>query len=229
MIQFNLLPDVKLEYLKAQRTKRLVVSVSVLAGAAALALLLILLVVVDGLQKKNIHDLSADITSSSAKLRATPNLSKILTVQNQLGALTKLHDQKPSATRLFDFLGQMTPANVTISKLDADFTQNTLSISGAAPSLDEVNTFTDTLKFTTYQAGSATGAKAFSSVVLSTFSRNDKDASYTITLAFDPAIFSNATDVQLTVPNIVTTRSTVEQPTDLFKNNPAPSPSGGNR
>jgi hypothetical protein len=219
MIQFNLLPDVKVQYLKAQRQKHLVVFISTIAVIGAIALFVILIVFVDVLQKKNLSDLSTDIKTNSSQLQSTPDLSKILTVQNQLKSLPSLHDQKAVATRLFPYLTQLTPSKATISKLDIDFSQNTMTISGEADTLDTVNVYTDTLKFTTYKGDGINGApKAFSSVVLSAFGRDKKGATYTITLSFDPTIFSEDSNVTLTVPSITSTRSAVEQPTDLFQN-----------
>ena len=55
MIQLNLLPDVKLEYIKAQHLRRLVLSVSVLVTLAAVVILMLLLVF-DLAQKKNLSD-----------------------------------------------------------------------------------------------------------------------------------------------------------------------------
>jgi len=217
MIQFNLLPEVKLEYIKTQRIKHFVVSISVLAAAASIAIFVVLVLTVDVWQKKTISDFSADIITTSNELRSTPDLNKVLTVQSQLGSLGTLHDTKPAVARLFGYLSQVTPTTATISDITADFTANTLSINGNAPSLDAVNTFTDGLKFTKYQVnGQGDKASAFSNVVLSSFGRTNEGASYTITLNFDAQIFSNANNIKLLVPNIVTTRSIIEQPSVLF-------------
>lgn len=218
MIQFNLLPDVKLQYLKVRRTQHLVVTVSLIAIAVSVFVLVVLIGTVDGFQKKNIHDLKRDIGTTSNQLKSTPNLSKILTVQNQLQALTALHNNKPVASRLFDYIKQVTPSVANISQLSVDFSQNTINITGAASSLDIVNTYADTLKFTTYKQASGSTANAFSNVVLSQFNRDKSGATFTITASFDPVIFSSANSVNLTVPNIISTRSAVDQPTDLFQN-----------
>src|SRR3979411_1883627 len=100
MVQFNLLPDVKIQYLKARRQEHLVVLISTFATIAGIAIVLILLSTVYVVQKKNLSDLNRDIKTDSQQLQATPNLDKILTVQNQLKALPSLHDQKPVVTRL---------------------------------------------------------------------------------------------------------------------------------
>lgn len=201
MIQFNLLPEVKLEYVKAQHTKRLLTSVSVIVSLVALGVLLLAFVAVDGVQKKSLHDLNSDITKYSSQLKNFKDLDKILTVQNQLGTLTGLHDQKPVASRLFTYISQVTPAQADLNKLTVDFTANTLVVGGNAPSLDIISTYTDTLKATKYTLQGTSGMKnAFSNVVLSNFGRNDKGASFTITLDFDPAIFNTKNTVTLTVP-----------------------------
>jgi len=218
MIQFNLLPDIKIQYLKAKRQKRLVVVTSVLASAAALTVFILLLSTVFILQKKNLSDLDKDIKSNSSKLQSVKDLNKILTVQNQLKALPGLHDNKVVASRLLDYLTQVTPSDASISKLTVDYSDNSMVISGTAGVASIVNTYADTLKFTKYQLKSDSSQKnAFSDVVLRSFTRDTKSATYEIALTFDPAIFSNNDDVTLVVPNIISTRSEVDKPTDLFQ------------
>jgi len=217
MVQFNLLPDVKLQYLKAERTRRIVISVSLVASLASLALLLLLFSVTQ-LQKKHLSDLSKDIKADSAKLESQPDISKILTVQNQLNSLTDLHNTKPAAARLFPYLAQLVPTQADISDLTMDMTQHTVTITGSADSLGTVNQFVDTLKFTQYSVqGDSSAKSAFSSVVLSSFAITDsKKASYSITFTYDPTIFDITQSVSLKVPNQVTTRSEMDKPNDLF-------------
>lgn len=202
MIQFNLLPDVKLQFIRARRTKRLMTLVSIVVIAASLTVFTIALFSVKVVQKKSLSDLNKDISKYSASLKGTKDLDKILTVQNQLNTLSGLHASKPVATRMFTYLTQITPATATISKLNVDFVANTITVVGDAPDLNVVNTYTDTLKATTYKvAGSSVkDVHAFTGVVLSSFGRDDKKATYTITANFDPLIFNSAGEVTLVVP-----------------------------
>lgn len=217
-IQFNLLPDIKIQYLKAKRQKHLVVLASVAASAIALAVFIILLTTVFVLQKKNISDLNKDIKTSSGELQNVEDLNKILTVQNQLEALPDLHDSKVVSSRLADYMAQVTPATISISKLTIDFEQNTAVVAGSTNDLSAINVFTDTLKFTKYKTQNDEAEKsAFSKVVLSGFTRDVQSATYEIGFEFDPTIFSNSEEVTLAVPNIVTTRSQVAKPTELFQ------------
>lgn len=215
MIQLNLLPDIKQEFIKTQRIKSLMLVVSFTASAVALGLLVLSASAVYLVQHKMISDLNANIKSSSATLSNSPNVSDILTVQSQLDSLSTLNAQKPAVSRIFGFLSQLTPKQATIADLRIDYTQNAMTISGNAPSLDVVNAFVDGLKFTNYTVkDSADSQAAFSTVVLSSFSRNDKSATYSITLNFDPAIFDNANDVTLTVGN---NSQPAQQPSIIFK------------
>lgn len=216
MIQFNLLPDVKLEYIRAERTKRMVIAIASAVTVVSVIILIILLTVVLVFQKKYMNDLSADIATYSKDLQATPELNKILTVQNQLGSLSGLHEQKPDATRIFPYIEEITPSEVSIASLTIDFDAQTFVITGSATSLGDVNKYVDTLKFTEYKQDTQTH-RAFSEVVLASFGRADKGASYTINLKFDPIIFSNTSKVALTVPDRVTTRSETEKPGALFE------------
>ncbi|HSX31589.1 MAG TPA: hypothetical protein VLE99_06765 [Candidatus Saccharimonadales bacterium] len=200
MIQLNLLPNVKLEYVKTQRTKRMLTVVSFFTSIAALALLGLSFVTVDVVQKKNLSDLNNDIAKYSKQLKGVNDLDKILTVQNQLNTLTSLHSQKPVTSRLFSYISQLTPGQASLSQLSIDFGASTMSIGGSAPSLDVVSTYTDTLKQTTYTDATATSKRPFTNVVLSTFGRTQAGATFTITCSFDPAIFNVANTITLNVP-----------------------------
>ena len=218
MVQFNLLPDVKFDYIKARRTKHMVLLSATLVGAASLGILIMLFLVVNGLQKKHLSDVNKDISKYTKDLKNIPDLTKILTVQNQLKSLPALQSQKPVTSRLIGFLAQIIPAQVNIASIEVNFIDHTIEFIGDADTLDRVNTFADTLKFTTYNTttdASSPGKNAFSSVVLANFSPRTTDkATYTISANFDPAIFDSSKDVSaLTVPaNKITTRSQTNQP-----------------
>jgi hypothetical protein len=126
---------------------------------------------------------------------------------------------------LLPYIKQVTPSNVSIATLKVDFDAQTISITGSAATINIVNTYVDTLKFTTYTSEGAESKKAFSEVVLANFGRDDKGASYQISMKFDPAIFDITKQVTLSVPQgKITTRSETEKPEDLFQ--PLSNPSG---
>lgn len=219
MIQFNLLPDIKLTFVKAQRAKRRTISIAFIVTAFVVGLFVMMLFYVQIIQKRQLSNLDKDIKESSEKISAVKDLDKVLTVQNQLGSLAELHQSKPVATRLYDYLNQITPAKINLSTLSLDFGTTTLTISGTTDSLQTINQFADTLKFTTYKVESAQeGKNAFPSVVLSNFSRDEKSASYEFSITYDPALFDSTSKVVLNVPQQqITSRSYTEQP--IFSGN----------
>jgi len=220
MIQFNLLPDVKLEYIKARRTKHLVMLVSLMAASVTVAITVILFLAVNVVQKEHLGNLSDDIQSKGDHLKNEQDIDKILAVQSQLNSLNGLHDGKPAADRLGTYLAQITPNEVSVSELSVDFTAHTMTFDGTAKAIKNVNEFIDTMKFTTYNANGET-KDAFSTVVLASFNRTDNKesdpAAYQITLAFDPVIFDIKQDIKLQVPKKITTRSVTERPDPLFQ------------
>lgn len=199
MVQFNLLPDIKLQFIKAQRTKHLVTFISMVAGLIAVGLLLFSMSVVYLVQKNIIISLNKDIDKYSKQLKAIPSVDKMLTVQKQLNSLTGLHEKKPVMSRLFPYLQQLTPEAVSLDKLQIDNVANTISLGGTADSLDTVKVYTNALKAATYTVDTSTAQKAFSEVVLSNFSRDAKGANFTITAKFDPTLFLLTSNVKLQV------------------------------
>lgn len=227
MIQLNLLPDVKMEYIKAQRARRLVFTICVVASVVSLVILLILLSAY-GLQKKHSKDLNNDITSETHQLQNEPQINKMLTVQNQLESLTTLHNSKPAAVRVFTYLNQVTPTSVSVTDYTIDFTKGTVVITGTSNSLANVNTFIDTLKRSTFIVGGTNSGNnpAFSNVVLSSFGLNtdsqgsNQPANYTINLNYDPVLFNTTKNAQLVVPSKATNRTNTGQAPALFQGPP---------
>ncbi|HEX8183037.1 MAG TPA: hypothetical protein VF575_05555 [Candidatus Saccharimonadales bacterium] len=220
MIQFNLLPDIKLEYVRVQRIKHTVISASLIAAGTAFAVFALLFITVNVVQKKSMNDLTKDIKTYSTELKNTPDLDKILTIQNQLGALPNLHAQKVASSRTFKYIEQVTSPDISLTDYTNDFDAKTVSITGVSPSLDKVNTYVDTLKYTTYKDGADTDKKAFSNVVMSQFTKTPLATTFTITANYEPALYDNTSNVALTVPNRVSTSSVVNLPTVLFKQAP---------
>lgn len=222
MIQFNLLPDVKLQYIRATYRKRIIIIGSIIASILFLAIFILLFLFVRVNQTRHMGHLDKDINSQVKILKDKKDLDKVLTIQNQLGSLPSLHGQKVFGSRLFDYLTQVTPAQANINNVDLDFETKTVQLKGTADSIATINKFVDTLKFTDFKlAGeSPKEGKAFSAVVLQSFgiataSGRSAETSFEINFVYDEAIFSNtategsavANAVTLTVPNITTTRS----------------------
>lgn len=226
MIQINLLPDVKLEFVKARRLKRTIISICFLVSGVALAVFALMFVSVVVVQKQHLSHLDSDINQQTKQLEGMQDIAKILTIQNQLNSLPALHKDKPVASRVFTYIQQLAPTEASISTLTVNFDEQTMEISGNAVNLAGVNKFADTLKFTSFTVESnpsASGSRAFSDVTLSQFgvgtasAAAGKPASYTIKLKYASEIFSSDSGVKLSIPNQVTTRSQTEKPQNVFE------------
>jgi Tfp pilus assembly protein PilN len=217
MIQFNLLPDIKLEFIKAKRSKRLVMMVSFLAVAISIGIL-ILMLAFNAFQKSRISALTDDIKEVDQRLQDVPDLARILTIQNQLNTLPSLYAQRPAASRLSGYLQQTTPTSISISQFKVNFEESTAEITGSSDSLESINQYVDTLKFTKYTVDTdTTEVNAFSEVVLTSFSRSSSEATFKVNMKIDPTIFDDAKEIKLVVPQTVTTRSETELPTGIFE------------
>lgn len=241
MIEFNLLPDVKMQYIKARAKKRFAMVASILVSGTAVALLVLLFLAVQVFQKSYLNDLTADIKKESEELKNIPDLNKVLTLQSQLKSLDSLHGQKPQVSRLFGYLQQITPSDVGITEVALVFSENKMTIRGVGQSATSANRFVDTLKFTNYKVSmldekgeqkfNSQGEpefevkRAFSKVVLSAFNvttapelpNGPKDDQFSVTLQFEPILFDNTKNVVLEIPKgMITTRSEIEKPGPLF-------------
>lgn len=224
-VQINLVPDVKMNYLKAQHSRDTIVSAAVLTTLVSFAIFLLTFFSVSVLQHTQQKNLDSQIKTASAKLKGLSGLDQVLTVQNQLTTLVQLHQNNHISSRIFAYLPQVTPINVQIGQLTLDLKTNTIQIDGTASSQLAVNTFLDTLKFTTYTIpGSKDAKSAFPLVVLSNFSLNSENANYSVNVTFEPVLFANnltdsngkQTAPLLNVPKQTTTRSAIDEPTTLI-------------
>ena len=95
MIQFNLLPDVKIKYIKARRQKRMVMLAAFVVGAGSLAVLAMTILYVYGVQGAQIASLDKSIKTHTASINQkngqVDDIGKVLTVQSQLTSLDTLH------------------------------------------------------------------------------------------------------------------------------------------
>lgn len=229
MIGLNLLPDVKKEFLKAQRMRNTVISLSILAMLIAGGLTVFLALFVYVGQSAAIATVKSDINKKQSTLENKPEITKYLTIQNQLVALKVLHskDYKILYSRLLDYLPQLNPAapnNVQLGSVAITTDGTTITIQGSAQDFHAVDTFKNTLEQAklTYKADSDTKNVAlFSGVILKSASLTQDNGKSNVTFEFDltysPEIFSpDVTDFQLTVPKLTISDAQTNAPNELF-------------
>lgn len=228
-IQFNLLPDAKVSYINAQKNRKLVTTIALLASGLSIAIFIIVFLSVNVVQKKVMTDADKKVTSDIKKLQGINNIGKIMTVQNQLQTLASLHQKKSAVNRIFNYITQVTPQATNVSNLSLDLAASTIQVTGTAASQAAVNTYVDTLKYAELQSADKSGQPAFSNVVLSSFGITPGKASFSINASFDPRLFSNplAPAPAIVVKNQVTTRSVLDDPNNALFNGQTKDKTGG--
>lgn len=224
MIQLNLLPDIKKEYINAQKTRALVMSSSILVTIVAVGLAVLMFVYVTFLQQLQITLATNDIKDKERQLNSVQDLSKYLTIQNQLAALPELHANKGIYSRMLSFLPVLNPNapnNVTLTKLQLVSLDKQVNFTGSTASFESLNVFVDTLRNAEVaykdQSGEPQKSKMFESVMVQS-SNIDKlngksTVSFTVIAQYvEPAFDARNTDVNASVPNIKTSQSVTESP-----------------
>ncbi len=134
MIEINLIPDVKREYLRTRALRNTVISMSILVGVGVVGLAVVLAIVLGGqLVTEALQDRS--IKDEGAKLTAIEDLDKTVTIQHQLSVIGEQHASKSINSRLFDVMSAINPPapnNVTIASLKLNPEEQTITIEGSA-------------------------------------------------------------------------------------------------
>lgn len=202
MIQVNLLPDVKRDYLRAQQTKHTVMVLAVLATLAAIGLALLLLVYVQVVQPRHLKNVQADIDSGISELKNTENAVKIVTTQGVLEQVPGLQDKKFITSQLFTYLTGFTPRDVSYAEVKLDLAANTLTLSGQTTTLERANVLANNLKsakFTFKRDGVEQTVTPFSNIVFTNLGKTEqsetgKSVGFVIGFSIDSVMFAENTD-----------------------------------
>ncbi len=223
-VQLNLLPDIKKEFINAQKTKALVVSTSIIITLAAIGLSVLLFVYVTFIQQLQVTLASDDIKTKTTQLNGVQDLSKYLTIQNQLAALPELHEGKGIYSRLFTFLPVLnpsSPSNVTLSQLQLSTTDKSITLTGTTATFESLNVFVDTLRNAEVgykdSAGQPLSSKMFEGVGVQSSSLSKVSGTplvaFTVSALYKDGVFdAKNTDMSASVPNIRTSQSVTESP-----------------
>lgn len=222
MISLNLLPDVKIEYLRTRRLQARVISGAILATIIALGLVVLMAVWVYGAQTLQKTYLTSEIKKHNNELQAIPDIDKYLTIQNQLANLTTLHEGKNDFSRLLTFLPLLNPSaprNVTLTNvsLKTDDVGNLLTLQGETKDYTGLNTFRDTLLNATLTYDTVS-EKLFESVVITSSSLEIGQAgegvvTFNIDTTYNPnAFLSSVKNPSVSVPKLNTTQSVQSAP-----------------
>lgn len=202
MIEINLLPQVKKDYLKAEQMKHTVIVASVLLSIVSIVIVALLFAYVSVVQPQHQKNVQEDIDSGLTDLKGKENAVKIVTVQGALDSLPGLEDTELATSRLFTYVAGFTPRSVSYSNIKLNVDESSLTLQGTASNFEQANVLANNLKGATFnyvQSESKQSAKPFTNVVFDGLSRSEqaqdtKNVSFQITLTFDPIIFNQSID-----------------------------------
>jgi len=233
MIEINLVPDVKQELIRAQRVRSLVITGSILIGSISIAIVILLATYIFTVQAVRSNMADSTIKTGSNKLASVTDLSKTLTIQNQLTKISALNSDKKITSRLLGTSGLLTaiippsPNDIQISDLTIDTTTNLITIDGqAANSYAAVEVFRKTIEGADVKYTDTSNAKQqitlASDISISNTSYGEDSSGvkvlrFTISFNYVPELFSlasknatvavanqtNATDSYLGIPKSI--------------------------
>lgn len=229
MIELNLLPDIKKEFIKAQKSRNRVIAASVLLviGSIGLTIVAFLYVVVG--QQVVIAFINSDIESKTKSLQSKEDLGKYLTVQNQLEALPDLHANKTMYSRLYDYIPKLNPSapnSVKLLTLVASDEDKTITFTGVTPTFQALNVFKDTLENASVEYkitadAETTKEKLFDRVTVQSAglgrTSNRVLVNFTVLVNYKEEVFkASSSRLDVKVPNIKTTQSSLQSPKPVF-------------
>lgn len=150
MIEINLVPDIKQELLRAQIIRARVIFGSVTLGVISVVVVVLLVIYVFTFQTVRSSLADTSIQQGGDKLAAVTDLTKTLTIQNQLTKISVLNSDKKIDSRIFDVLNTIippSPNNILISNLAVNSASKLITIDGqAANSYAAVEIFKKTIE-----------------------------------------------------------------------------------
>jgi len=241
MLQLNLLPDVKKEFLHAQRQRNLVMYIAILASLISGGVVIILGLIMGGqLVQKNILTGNIDNDKQTIQgFKTGKQLDEYLTVQNQLSQIDSLKEAQPIYSRLFDYLQQLNPADPNSVELSSAMvttgtgsaTGATIQLQGSTASFASLDVYKTTLARTTITYsngpnGNSVTETLFSSVSVSSAGLSQDSGgskvSFTINLTFNAAAFRlSSVGITLKVPQETTSDADRNAPGSVFNGQPA--------
>lgn len=237
MIEINLLPAVKQDFIRAKRLKRIITSISILVTIVAFGLLALAATVVYAIQPVASDLLDKAIDEDMAKLNKDKNLTRNLTIQNQLSSITELHEQKGNVINIFEYLKALNPAapnNLIISKMQLDPSTTTMNIEASAADFSRLAIIKDTFNAAVFSYAKpkddgngfdkVNDEKVFSEVNITDPSlSNDSDGksvvSFKMALIYNPLLFDwTLKNIIVSIPQKNTTPTA--NSVNLFAENP---------
>ncbi len=135
MIELNLIPDVKLELLKARKQQAMVISGAIIVSIVVGSIVTALALYVFGAQTLVSKTADDDTTRLMSDLQSVKDLEKTLTVQQQIASIDTQQNNKLISSRMLDVLTATIPSDknkVKITTANLNTEDKTIVIEGEA-------------------------------------------------------------------------------------------------
>ena len=204
MIELNLVPDVKQEFIKAQRVRNMVTAGSVLAMLISGGVVVALLMYTFGAQTLMRTLADNGIKSEFGKLSSHEDLGKSLTIQNQLTQIDMISSNRGVNSRIFDILSAVNPQapnNVTMSTVRYNASEKTITIEGStAGGFNAVDALKKTilntkLKYTKDSESAETPLSSSVRITNTAYAEDsggEKKLTFTLTFSYPEELLSNS-------------------------------------
>ncbi len=216
MIEINLIPDVKRELLRAQNIRAKVITGSIIIGVSSIAVVAFLVIYVFTFQSIRNDQADKEINTLGTQLSKVADLSKTLTIQNQLKNISVINASKKIDSRIFNVVEAIIPPepnSVQVSNLVVDADAGIITIDGqAASNYAALEVFQKTIESAKVKFTDASKTKQEVNLAtdMSTSNTNyGQDTSgamvlrFTISFVYAPELFSPASQgVSVSIPTI---------------------------
>ena len=206
MIEINLIPDVKQELIKARMVRSAVVSGAILTTIISAAVVVALGLYVFGAQAVRSSLADDAIKKGSAQLSSVEDLSKMLTIQNQLTKINALNDAKTITSRSFDLLQAIIPPapnEVQISSFELATDAQTITLDGQTPSYPSLEAFKKTIGAANVRFAGVDDAQtdvplatnlSLTNVSFGEDASSKKVVRFTVSFSYAPELFASTID-----------------------------------
>ena len=162
--EINLVPDIKGEMIRALKLRNFIFFLCIVVASASLAVILVFLTIRGGQQAVADGKLKT-IDELSAKIQSYDDLADFLTIKDQLGNISSIHENKNLLSRTFTVLSAIIPTGadtITISELgisleneSPSFTFEAQANAGREPFIDYnvLDSFKKSMDFLRYDYG----------------------------------------------------------------------------
>lgn len=209
MIQINLLPDLKQEYLRAQQLKHAVIVAAVLISAVAITIAALFFAYVQIVQPQYQKSVQNDIDQKLEEMKTKPDAQLLVTVQGVLEQIPALKDQQQVVSRLFPYLREFTPRSVVYNRANLSLDTAAITLSGSTVSYEQAHVLANNLKSaqTTFRQGDTEQTiTPYTGIVFGSLNKVDnvsdgRPVTFEITFQFNPILFQPTISNQKTEVN----------------------------